>query len=166
MKPTAIMLLCLLPLAALARSGQAPPCDRLPGALDTRKANAGCLILRHRHVLLVSLRSNGKLDLPGGTREDDELAQCTAHRETWEESGLDVTVGRRLAVMKNGLHVYRCYPHQTPPATLPEPASGGNEIGSLGWWLPADIDKDRWRFFYQYQQFQQVLKAALDADAR
>ncbi|EKF73883.1 MutT/nudix family protein [Alcanivorax hongdengensis A-11-3] len=166
MKTLLCLLLCLLPLAALARSGEAPPCDRRPATLDTRKANAGCLILRGDQVLLVRLRGNDKLDLPGGTREDDELAQCTAHRETWEESGLDVSVGRRLAVMKNGLHVYRCYPHAMPEGTPPVPVSGRNEIGALGWWRSEDIPRDQWRFSYQYDQFKQLLKTLLDRDSR
>ncbi|WP_366492917.1 NUDIX hydrolase [Alcanivorax sp.] len=50
-------------------------------------ANAGCLIIQNDKVLLLSHRWGDKLGVPGGTLEDGELAQCTAWRETREETG-------------------------------------------------------------------------------
>ena len=90
MKPMLCLHCLLLPGVVLA------DCPRVAGQEDDRRANAGCLILHEDKVLLITHRWGGKLGVPGGTREADELAQCTAHRETLEETGLAVTVGRRV----------------------------------------------------------------------
>ena len=55
--------------------------------------NAGCLVKHDRQMLVVRLRSTGRLDNPGGTHESGETARSTARRETWEEAGLEVEVG-------------------------------------------------------------------------
>lgn len=144
-----IATLLLLPAPALA------DCPRVPGAEDDRRANAGCLIIQEDKVLLLTHRWGGKLGVPGGTLEEGELAQCTAWRETREETGLAVTVGERLAVMSNGFHLYRCYPQQTLSTALavPVPRSGRTEVSAIGWYALSSLSKDRWRFYYQFDQF-------------
>lgn len=152
MKPVLCLLCLLLPGVALA------DCPRVPGQEDDRRANAGCLILHDDKVLLITHRWGGKLGVPGGTREADELAQCTAHRETREETGLAVTVGRRLAVMKNGFHLYRCYPEETLSSEpLPVPISGLAEVKALDWYSPDSLEPKDCRFAYQFDQFREVI---------
>ena len=147
-------------LGLLAASAQA--CERLAGEEDDRRANAGCLILQDDKVLLVTHRWGGKLGEPGGTRDRDELAQCTAYRETLEETGLEVAVGRRLAVMKNGFHLYRCYPREAlPTQSLPVPASGMAEIRALDWYALEVLKQEDWRFAYQFDLFLDVAGKAI-----
>lgn len=156
MKPVLCLLCLLLPGAVLA------DCPRVAGQEDDRRANAGCLILHEDKVLLITHRWGGKLGVPGGTREADELAQCTAHRETGEETGLAVTVGRRLAVMKNGFHLYRCYPEQVlSPQPLPVPTAALAEVKALDWHSLASLDRDSWRFAYQFDLFLEVVGNAI-----
>jgi len=156
MKPMLWLLCLLLPGVALA------DCPRVPGQEDDRRANAGCLILHDDKVLLITHRWGGKLGVPGGTREADELAQCTAHRETSEETGLAVKVGRRLVVMKNGFHLYRCYPENaSSPDSLPVPTSALTEVKALDWYLLDSLDRDRWRFAYQFELFLEVAGNAI-----
>lgn len=150
-----LWLLCLLlPGAALA------DCPRVPGQEDDRRANAGCLILHDDKVLLITHRWGGKLGVPGGTREDDELAQCTAHRETYEETGLDVTVGRRLRVMKNGFHLYDCR-LACSPEKLDVPTAGRLEVKALGWYRVDELGQENWRFPYQFEDFRELLREQL-----
>ena len=152
-----LWLLCLLLHGAAFAD-----CPRVTGQEEDRRANAGCLILHDDKVLLITHRWGGKLGVPGGTREADELAQCTAHRETYEETGLDVTVGRRLAVMKNGFHLYRCYPESgSSPEPLPVPTSALTEVKALDWYLLDSLDRDRWRFAYQFELFLEVTGNAI-----
>ena len=140
-------------------------CPRVSGEEDDRRANAGCLILQDGQALLVSHRWGGKLGVPGGTREENELAQCTAYRETLEETGLAVTVGRRLEVMKNGFHLYRCYPQQPLSASpLAVPARALAEVKGLGWHTPGSLDRENWRFSYQFDLFLDVLNRALQQE--
>lgn len=138
-------------------------CPRVPGQEETRRANAGCVILRGNKVLLLTHRWGGKLGVPGGTLEPGEQAQCTAYRETQEETGLQVRVGRRLQVMKNGFHLYRCH-----AASLPEevnvPFSGLNEVKALGWYRLEQLRREQWRYPYQFDLFRETVRAALAAE--
>ncbi len=151
MKRMLYLLCVLLPGALLA------DCPRVSGQEDDRSANAGCLILNEDKVLLITHRWGGKLGVPGGTRQADELAQCTAYRETHEETGLDVTVGRRLKVMKNGFHLYDCK-LSCSPGKLDVPASGRLEVRAIGWYRLDVLDRESWRFSYQFEDFQQLLR--------
>lgn len=86
-----------------------PKCD-ISAALANyhRAGNAGCIILQDDKILLVKLAYNDKITIPGGTSERGEMAPCTAHRETFEETGVDVTVVRNLFVANNGFHFFLC----------------------------------------------------------
>lgn len=151
------ILLMLSGLPALA------DCPRVPGEEDDRRANAGCLIIQDDKVLLLTHRWGGKLGVPGGTLEAGELAQCTAWRETGEEVGLAVTVGKRLAVMSNGFHLYRCHLQQSldTAVAVPVPRSGVTEVSGIGWYPLSSLSKERWRFYYQFEQFLQVAGEAM-----
>lgn len=91
------------PLAAC--SGGAPPCP-FKGAADTAPS-AGCFVESAQGLLLVQ-GLNGKLSPPGGSSEPGESAQCTAFRETWEETGLQLQPRELLEVFDTGFHLYRC----------------------------------------------------------
>ncbi|PHR67025.1 NUDIX domain-containing protein [Alcanivorax sp.] len=155
-----IATLLLLPAMALA------DCPRVPGQEDDRRANAGCLIVRDQQVLLISHRWGGKLGVPGGTLEPGELAQCTAYRETLEESGVRVVVGERLQVMKNGFHLYRCHLQQPVDSGGPVdvPRSGLAEVSAIDWYPLSSLSKARWRFEYQFEQFLQVAAEAMQSE--
>jgi len=51
---------------------------------------------------------NGEIGLPGGSSQPGESAQCTAFRETWEETGLRLQPRELLEVFDTGFHLYRC----------------------------------------------------------
>ena len=70
-------------------------------------ASAGCLIVQDQTILLVK-NSSGKISLPGGSAKPDESAHCTAHRETWEETGLNTSPQHLIRVSDNGFHLYLC----------------------------------------------------------
>ncbi|MZR63278.1 NUDIX hydrolase [Alcanivorax sp. DP30] len=163
-----LLIATLLLLSAFAAMAD---CPRVPGEEDDRRANAGCLIVEDGRVLLLTHRWGGKLGVPGGTLEEGELAQCTAWRETAEETGLPVTVGGRLAVMSNGFHLYRCHLQQPVDTSepVPVPRSGRTEVSAIGWYPLSSLSKDRWRFYYQFDQFvalaEQVMRSATAATA-
>ncbi len=79
---------------------------------------AACLIKTQNDVLLIRHRLSGKLDFPGGGRKDNESAACTAHRETWEEIGLNVEIQQFLGTTSNGLLLFGCHT-QAGVASLP-----------------------------------------------
>ena len=71
---------------------------------------AACLIKTKDKVLLVKHRLSGKLDFPGGGLHENETVACTAHRETWEETGFNVEVTQYLSTTPNGLVIFGCDP--------------------------------------------------------
>ncbi|MEQ3635669.1 NUDIX hydrolase [Alcanivorax sp.] len=158
----------LITLSFLLPSLQAlSDCPRVPGQEDDRRANAGCLIIRDQQVLLISHRWGGKLGVPGGTLEPGELAQCTAYRETLEETGLQVVVGERMQVMKNGFHLYRCIPADSLPEgkSLPLPVQARLEVSDIGWYSLHELRQKDWRFAYQFELFLEVAGKAMQGSS-
>lgn len=98
-----------LVLALLGMMGcavQQEDCDQLTH--DLAMGNAGCLVVQSGAVLLVQQQRGGTWGIPGGTAEPGERAACTAARETYEETGLEVRVLAPLRVLDNGFHIYHC----------------------------------------------------------
>jgi 8-oxo-dGTP pyrophosphatase MutT (NUDIX family) len=93
----------------LAAEPTVPPnCAVAPACRNELRGNAGCLIRFGERVLVVRHASSGKLTVPGGRSRPHESAQCTAHRETWEEAGLAVVVGPLVTTLDNGFHLFAC----------------------------------------------------------
>jgi 8-oxo-dGTP pyrophosphatase MutT (NUDIX family) len=146
----------LLALAAAGCGPEPPPCRIEASAVDDLRVNGQCLIVERSRVLAIRHRASGKYDLPGGTRRRDETAQCTAHRETFEETGLVVVVGRRLSTFP-GAAVYQCAAQGPVPERIAVPRSGVLEVEGVEWVEPDDIDPDGWRFESTPQTIESVL---------
>lgn len=152
------MVVSMLPGVASAQ----PPCRTAIEAPDFAFA-AGCLIKRDGQMLVVRQLSNGKLGVPGGVSKAGESSQCVAHRETWEETGMDVIVHGMLERFANGLAVYQCELTDADAAAvgaveLPVPATGRNEIAQVLWVNPESIEASQWRFPRQYPAILQLFK--------
>jgi len=130
---------------------QAPACRIDASVADSRQANAGCLIKQNGQLLVVE-HHNGRLGFPAGTGDRNESAQCTAHRETWEETGLDVEVGALLRSFDNGFRLYACHTTQVAGEAVSRPWQVWREIRSVHWLDPASITADRWRYPEQWPQ--------------
>ncbi len=133
------LLLSLALLCACSRSRDIPcPYQGEPDMAPS----AGCLAVVHGRVLLVESRRGG-LTPPGGKTRPGESAQCAAHRETFEETGLDLMPRKLVGVFDTGFHLYYCEIHAR---------SGLIEPGAVvevrrGLWLPVDeFDEVEWRF--------------------
>lgn len=144
--------LCLMTLAVLCAcsiTGE-PPCP-YTGEADYGPS-AGCLAVVHGKVLVVGSR-NGGVTPPGGSTRSGESAQCTAHRETWEETGLDLLPRQLLKVFDTGFHLYHCEIHAGSGEIRPAFFEVGN-----GYWLPIErFGETRWRYPGQGEDLYQVL---------
>jgi 8-oxo-dGTP pyrophosphatase MutT (NUDIX family) len=135
-----------------ACSTKQPPC---PDQADTpAAASAGCLVLK-QHQLLMVIDQTGKLSVPGGSSNGTESPPCTAHRETWEETGLLVQPEKLVRVFENGFHLYHC--------TLPDTSGEINpplrfEIQQALWLAPENFDDYPWRFPNEQQWLEQWIK--------
>ncbi len=149
---------CLRPASGLLLAGwltacaAAPPCQVERGTPLERPANAGCLIHAEGRLLMVRDRLSGKLGFPAGGSRSPEPSQCTAHRETWEETGYTVAVGRQLAEFGGGFRLYLCHIVSGPEVrdNLPRPPQALLEIEEILWRQPHQLDVSEWRFPSQY----------------
>ncbi len=135
----------------------APPCP-LP-ASAVQAPSAGCLAILNGGVLLVE-NFKGRLSPPGGSAHDGESAQCTAFRETWEETGLILEPEQLLDIFDTGFHLYRCNHHAAsgqidPPTRL--------EVRDAFYLAPSDFDRWEWRFPGQQQVIRQLVEQELGA---
>lgn len=149
-------------LLALQGCTAAPPCEVEPDRVSHAIGNAGCLVVHDGRMLVVRDRRSGRLGLPAGAREPGEAAQCTAARETWEETGFRVRVGGELARFGRDFFLYRC--HLAEPEAVVEPAevplSGRLEIESVHWLRPETTDPADWRFPGQVPEVLRLFRRA------
>lgn len=131
-----------------------PPCQTALEEPEFAFA-AGCLIRHGDRMLAVRHRFGGKLGFPAGRTNSGESAQCVAHRETWEETGLEVVVHDMLKRFGNGFALYRCELADNEAAEADElevPASGRNEITQVIWIDPRSTRAADWRFPRDYPE--------------
>ncbi|MCD6476303.1 MAG: NUDIX hydrolase [Anaerolineaceae bacterium] len=75
------------------------PMKEYYASLPRKRMAAGCLFLdAHQRVLLVKPNYKDSWEIPGGVMEEDESPRACAKRETLEEIGLDLRVGRLLVI--------------------------------------------------------------------
>ena len=136
-----------------------PACDVSPDNVRSDVGNAGCLVKIEGKLLMIRHLKKGKIGIPGGHQEKEESAQCTAHRETWEETGLNVRVGKLLKKFKNGFFLFQCEAKDVPKIEgdkLPLPEWAKNEVTEVWVKDPKTIDKKDYRFPKQLTEIQQL----------
>ncbi|GAA0855325.1 hypothetical protein GCM10009114_13980 [Aliiglaciecola litoralis] len=97
----------------------------------------------------ITHRLSGKYDVPGGTSNGSESAQCTAHRETWEETGFNVEVGEWLGQNDQGMQYYACKLAGDFDGTITEfspPPWSSMEVSAITLIDPFAISGKQWRF--------------------
>ncbi|WP_343845602.1 NUDIX hydrolase [Bowmanella denitrificans] len=145
-----LLVACTLSLMACTPERPADPMCRVKEQTkEATPGNAACLIKIDKWLVTIGHRHSGKLDLPGGLRSGQESAQCTAHRETWEETGFNVEVGRFLGANENGFRIYACqlqgnFGHDFK--TFPVPEWATTEVSSIQLTDPFEIQIQQWRF--------------------
>ena len=153
--------LSLLLLAACQAASEPKRACPYQGEPD-EAPSAGCLVVVHGKMLVVDSRRGG-LTPPGGKVKKGESAQCTAHRETLEETGLDLNPGELLKVFDTGFHLYACEIHAE---------SGSIDAAILevkrSFWLDLDdFDAVQWRYPGQEKILREILmpdSASADID--
>lgn len=123
----------------------APICQTSP-VLNELTGNAGCWLTQENKLLMV-VQTTGLYAFPGGTSEFAESAQCTAHRETWEEAGVNVVVGNLKHQFDNGFFLFECTSDQLDLVT-----NDTSEVSGVVMADPATIPAEHWRFPEQRPQ--------------
>lgn len=146
-----------------AEKPSAPDCRVITDDAEESHGNAGCAILYGDKLVTITHRKTNKLDLPGGTGSNSEYAQCTAHRETWEETGINVAVSSLLHQFDNGYKLYKCETTEDFPYTNSQElisALRNIEVSSVQLTDIYATEPDDWR----YPENLQVLKNAISAN--
>ena len=137
-----------------------PPCPyQLTG---DRAPSAGCFSVEAGELLVVQ-GLNDKLSPPGGKSENGESAQCTAHRETWEETGLALRPTKLLAVFDTGFHLYRC--ERFPGSGAIDPPLRF-EVRAAFYLAPEEFDEWQWRFPGQQQVLKTLMEGLNESDRK
>ena len=89
----------------LLSCSEMPKCNYIGDS--SLEANAGCLVV-HDNKLLIVEDGKGRMSLPGGSKNSGEVAQCTAEREVWEETGVEVKAVKRVTTFNNGFQLFEC----------------------------------------------------------
>ena len=123
-------------------------------------------------MVVLTHRQSGKLDIPGGTANADESAQCTAHRETFEETGFNVEVGKHLGTNQRDFHFFACTLAGDFTGELqrfPVPYWSETEVSAIMLKDPFATRANAWRFQDQLvplrAMFNQVQDSVSAADA-
>jgi 8-oxo-dGTP pyrophosphatase MutT (NUDIX family) len=122
-----------------------PDCDAQSQLETVAASGAACVVIVEERLLVIRHRPSGRLDLPGGRSKSGESARCTAQRETWEETGLEVRVGEALGGRAN---LFRCTPLQavSPASDPPLRWWSAVEASAVLWVDPRTVQDAEWRY--------------------
>lgn len=138
----------LVTLSILLGSAAFVPTQAL--AREPVLVNAGCFIKTAEGLVLVKDLWTGRLTPPAGGPEYQERGWETAQRETYEETGITVNVGKLLARFEDRFFLYECEP-VGPLLTKGEkrlflPTHARNEVSEILLVDPCGISVEKWRF--------------------
>lgn len=102
------VLLSVLIVACRSESPSEPTCRVADDEVENVLGDAVCLVRVDKFILTINKKGEQKLTLPTGKSDEQESAQCTAHRATWEMTGFNLEVSRFLGVDKYGNRFYHC----------------------------------------------------------
>ena len=148
MKSNFILFLVTVTLLA-ACSGQ-PTCTVVAG--DEGVRSAGCLAVNDGDLLLVKIMG-GTYGPPGGSVNKNESAQCAAERETWEETGVQVSAGDLAVEFDNGFRLYWCEAVSGRHIEIDRPL----EIRHADWYAPELFQHLKWRYADQADIIQALM---------
>ena len=142
-------ILVVLTLLGCSQDTPSAPACRTTDEKTHTEQQAACVIKTEYSVLMIRHRLSGRLDFPGGGTLEGESLACTAHRETWEETGLNVLVRDKVAVTKNGLALFACDENadlDQLPTEFSAPHWSAIEVIQLEKVKPFELDHDHLRY--------------------
>ena len=152
MKKQSFLTVFVCTLLCACRYPEAPPCGF--SGEPVFAPSAGCFSVIEQRMLVVQ-SMKGEISPPGGLSNSDETAQCTAARETWEETGLTLVPGRRLATLATGFHLYEC---QRDAASGEIDVLSRLEVRRAFYLHVDEFDQWEWRYPAQEDLFRKLIE--------
>lgn len=143
----ALILILFMTLSACSRQ---PTCSVVSGEMGV--PSAGCLAVDKGELLLVKIMG-GTFGPPGGSVDKNESAQCAAERETWEETGVQVSAGDLAVEFDNGFRLYWCEAVSGRQIEINRPL----EIKHADWYGPELFQHLKWRYADQADIIQTLM---------
>lgn len=124
-----------------------PTCRIAKVSIADYAGPAGCLIRVQDTLLIIKNNSTGQYDVPFGEPISKESAQCTAHRNTWLQTGFNVEVDQLLGVTQSGIKLFSCtlsagFTSEDGPIKPPNWAD--NDVQQIEFISPFDTRYDAW----------------------
>ena len=143
-------MLLMITAVMLSACSRQPPCSVTSG--DKGVPSAGCLAVDNGELLLVKIMG-GTYGPPGGATMRNESGQCAAERETWEETGVQVSAGELAAEFDNGFRLYWCEAVSGREIEISRPI----EIQHAEWYAPELFQHLKWRYANQADIIQTLM---------
>ena len=164
---TCLLLILFMESVPLLAQNMVLGCRIAPGLESQLQGNAGCVIRIDNKMLIVRHQKTGKLSPPAGTAKKGETAQCTAHRETREETGVEVTVGKLLKEFDSQFYLFHCTVVNQAVIRIPEdrlavPSDRTDEIDEVFFIDPLVLSNDSWRFPEQLPDIRVAFQSIVD----
>tara|TARA_Y100000590_G_scaffold468197_1_gene649948 strand:- start:700 stop:1233 length:534 start_codon:yes stop_codon:yes gene_type:complete len=142
----------------------APECQysaEIPQDIVQKQSNAGCVVSDGERVLYF-YSAFDNYDLPGGTAKEGELSPCTAARETWEETGIEVKVTGLLKSYPYSFFMFECQPVSSiqtdDQGRVNSPEFVKKEVDQVFYHPMKQLPLSQWRFENQREELIHLLK--------
>ena len=141
----------MLALAACSDSPPLPPhCRVIEELPEISTVAAGCIVTSNNQLLVIRHRLSGKLDIPAGGVNEVETSACAAHRETFEETGINTLVNAHLSITQSGLALFSCVQQSgfdaDKYAKIPVPEWSTTEVEEIQWVDPFELSHQDLRY--------------------
>lgn len=130
-----------------------PPCP--DNSTEAAVKSAGCIVIDQGRLLVIR-EMTGKISIPGGSGDAGETPRCSAHRETWEETGLNIVPDQLIRRFDNGFHLFHCNLNQNSGEIDPEFT---HEVREAFWLKQEHFDQHQWRYPDQITWLREYLNA-------
>jgi hypothetical protein len=124
-----------------------PMCRIAPIFSPDPAAPAACFIKLDTKLLVIKRQNNNGWQLPSGSVNIEQSAQCTAHQAVWQTTGLNVEVGRLLATGPDNVHIYACTlsnGFDTLTQTIPVPDWAVRKVANINALNPNLTPSSQW----------------------
>jgi len=142
----AIIIVLTLLQACTSENLPAPSC-RVNANYVSNQQGPGACIVRLNHKLLVTQLHSGQYDLPISDSISDRSAQCSAHYEMWQQTGLNIEVEKVVGIQKNGTWLFACRLESGfdgTEAPFDPPPWSQHQIDKVAFIEPFTIELDSW----------------------